>query len=130
MIADRSLEVLAPLVAMTQGWDDASVGMWSDMVGKLESVPAAMDATHAVLNTWKDPGRPPWALWLGEYERARGRRGSVDRGLPAAPAGAAMSLREYEATQQSRAERGDREAAARLEIIAKHRAKLAKLTRP
>lgn len=129
MIGDRSIEVVAPLVAITNGWDDTGVGMWCELVGRLECLPSAMDATHAVIDTWKDPGRPAWAVWLACYQSARRRRQLNAPSLPSAT-GSAMGLREYEQTQRSRAERGDREAAARLEIIAKHRAKLAKLANP
>ena len=129
MIGDRSIEVVAPLVAITNGWDDTGVGMWCELVGKLDCLPSAMDATHAVIDTWKEPGRPAWAVWLACYQAARRRRQLNAPALPPA-VGTAMSMREYEATQQARADKGDREAAARLAIIATHRAKLAKLTRP
>ena len=72
---ETASQLLGMLVVNQSGWTDDAVDGTIIMIEEKWSDPeAAIEAIQAVVNSWTNQGRPPWAVLNDAYTVARRRR--------------------------------------------------------
>ena len=77
MTPDQADSCLGLLVGGTPGWTsatDETLVIYHERFRKLDDVELAQEAVNAIIDTWTNPGRPPWATVRGAYDQAMRRK--------------------------------------------------------
>ena len=71
--AVRAIQRMILMFGGRESWDEATVASWAEQVAKCDDYEAACEATNRLVQTWEQPGRPPFAVWLKTYNVVRQR---------------------------------------------------------
>lgn len=81
----EATQMLGPLVALTNGWDDPKIDFWIDRLMKLNYADAAAAAIDMLANTWDQPGAPQWANFRKAYDSTSWRMYPTSNPMPELP---------------------------------------------
>lgn len=87
----EALQLVAQLVTTTNGWDDASVMTWAEMIADLDDNEAAVIAVKLVARTWVSTQRPTWGRFMEIYQQQPRK----ERNALAGPSGRVISQVDY-----------------------------------
>jgi hypothetical protein len=116
MNENTAIRLMAQLITTTNGWDDASVEQWTQLITDLSDTVAAQHAADTLMRTWTHGNRPTWAKFLEHYEAGRPRQ----HALPPPRDYGGVSIGDHLRTLQARIGNGDRDAGDELETWRKH----------
>jgi hypothetical protein len=89
MTPDQAARSLAPLIAGTNGWNDAAITLYIEELSQLDDVEALAHTCRQIVRDWTDGWRPPLGTVLEVYKSFVRR----DRmALPAATPGETATL--------------------------------------